>query len=281
MFSTAATAQRQTAPPPTVIPSSSGTNGRWSTGDGSASSAPRDSGTGPDHDDIVDAAVIDDDDHVVNLGSIHDQGPAEPPAPKASKASTAAGPPPEPAPRTPPPENTRSYRAMPQPPEGNQDAYRQTAASSADAMGGQAFGAPPSHAEAVLVTDPQGISAAISRLAPSSQQNGAASFMVAAALLGPDERVLVAVQGWSHGMPAVAVLTTMRAVVVCERQWKPVVESFPLRPSLAVFGRHLDGRASMTFQDTDRALTLDQIADVALAVELAEATRAQSTRNSF
>jgi len=170
---------------------------------------------------------------------------------------------------------------MSQPPEPSQDAYGQNAGSGAGTIGGQTFGAPPNHSEAVHVTDPQGISAAISRLAPSSQQNGAAGFMVAAALLGPDERVLVAVQGWAHGMPAVAVLTTMRAVVVCERQWKPVVESFPLRPSLAVFGRHLDGRASMTFQDTDRALTLDQIADVALAVELAEATRAQSTRNSF
>jgi hypothetical protein len=168
---------------------------------------------------------------------------------------------------------------MPEPPEWEQATpYRHTEESL---VGGEAFGAQPNHAEAVHVADPQGVSAAISRLAPSSQQNGAAGFMVAAALLGPDERVLVAVQGWSRGMPAVAMLTTMRAIIVCERQWKPVVESFPLRPSLAVFGRHLDGRASMTFQDTDRGVTLDQIADVALAVELADATRAQSTRHTF
>jgi hypothetical protein len=280
MFSTAPAAPSTAVASPTaaVMTTPSTSNGRWSTGNESTPGA-----SSRDREDIVDAAVIDDDDHVVNLGSIHDEPRPQPPVSRGN----SAGPPPQPGPRTPPPENTRAYRSMPQPSEWDQPAYQHPTApepvpsSGVGSDAGEAFGAPPSHSEAVHVADPQGVTAAISRLAPSSQQNGAAGFMVAAALLGPEERVLVAVQGWSRGMPAVALLTTSRAIVVCERQWKPVVENFPLRPSLAVFGRHLDGRAAMTFQDTDRAVTLEQIADVTLAVELAEATRTQSTRHTF
>jgi hypothetical protein len=279
MFSTAPTApaaaQQASGPAPAIVANAAGSSSRWSTGgDADAGS---DRGPRRTDDNIVDASVIDDDEHVVDLGSLHGDDRSESPSAPSGPPSHSGGPPPEPTPRS-TPENSRSYRSMPEASNwDNTTPYRRT---EAPFLGGETFGAQPSH-EAVHVADPQGVSAAISRLTPSSQQNGAAAFMVAAALLGPDERVLVAVQGWSHGMPAVAVLTTMRAIVVFERQWKPVVESFPLRPSLAVFGRHLDGRAAMTFQDGDKALTIEQIADVGLAVELAEATRAQSTRNAF
>jgi hypothetical protein len=70
-------------------------------------------------------------------------------------------------------------------------------------------------------------------------------------------------------------------LIVSERRWKPVVEVFPLQTGLTIFGRHVDNQASVTFQVADRVVTLDQVADVAVAVELATTARARSTGTGF
>jgi hypothetical protein len=125
--------------------------------------------------------------------------------------------------------------------------------------------------------DPQGLGAAVVRMSPDAQQLAAPSLLVAGVLLGPDERVVGTVLGWMQGLPTIAILSTARVLIVAERRWKPVIETFPLRPALTVYGRHVDGRATMTFQDTDHMVTIEQIPDVSLAVEMATATRTQST----
>lgn len=142
--------------------------------------------------------------------------------------------------------------------------------------------APPSTSIVhVPAGDPNGLQFAVARMCPDAQRDATPSLLVAGAMLAPDERVLAAVQGWSMGMPAVALLSTGRVLVVCERRWRPIIETFPLRPTLSVYGRHVDGRASMSFQDGERVMTLDQIPDVSLAVEMANLARTHSTHQSF
>jgi hypothetical protein len=119
------------------------------------------------------------------------------------------------------------------------------------------------------------------KLSPASQQVGHVAFCVAGGLIGGEEMVLSAIQGWSLGMPTVAVLTNSRVLIVSERRWKPVIEAFHLRPGLTIFGRHVDNQASVTFQEADRVVTLDQVGDVATAVELATNARARSTGTGF
>jgi hypothetical protein len=145
---------------------------------------------------------------------------------------------------------------------------------------GETFGTPPSMLPVhVPSSDGHGLGAAVARMSHESQQHSAPALLVAGVLLGPEERVVGTVQGWSSGMPTVAILSTSRVLVVSERRWKPIIETFPLRPALTVYGRHVDQRATMTFQDGEHVVTIDDIADVALAVEMATAARTQSTAN--
>jgi hypothetical protein len=132
-----------------------------------------------------------------------------------------------------------------------------------------------------VTNDQQGLAASISKLSPNAQHLGNVAFCVVGGIIANDEVVLTAIQGWSLGMPTVAVLTNARVLIVSERRWKPVVEVFPLRPGLTIFGRHVDHQASVTFQEADRVITLDQVADVAIAVELATTARARSTGTGF
>lgn len=143
--------------------------------------------------------------------------------------------------------------------------------------------APPPSTSIVHVPagDPNGLQFAASRMCPEAQRDATPALLVAGAMLAPDERALATVQGWSMGMPTVALLSTGRILVVCERRWRPIIESFPLRPTLSVYGRHVDGRASMSFQDGEHVMTLDQIPDVSLAVEMANLARTHSTHQSF
>lgn len=143
------------------------------------------------------------------------------------------------------------------------------------------FAGPSTSIVHVPAGDPNGLQFAVARMAPDAQRTATPALLVAGALLAPEERVLGAVQGWAMGMPTAALLTNARVLVVCERRWRPVIESFPLRPSLTVYGRHVDGRASMTFQDGDHMITLDQIPDVSLAVEMANTARTHSTNQAF
>ena len=150
----------------------------------------------------------------------------------------------------------------------------------------QTFGGPVSSSTQITpvpvgASDAQGLSAAIGRLSPASQNAGSVAFTVAGALVGTDELVLVAVQGWSLGMPTVAVLTSGRIIVISERKWTPLVEVFALKTGLTIFGRHVDNTASITFQESDRMVNVDQITDVNLAVELATTARSRATGTGF
>jgi hypothetical protein len=144
----------------------------------------------------------------------------------------------------------------------------------------ESTGTPPSMVPVhVPGTDPHNLGNAATRMSAEAQRYAAPALLVAGVLLGPEERVVGTVQGWSLGMPTVAILSTSRVLIVCERRWKPIIETFPLRPTLSVYGRHVDDRASMTFQDGDHLITIDQIPDVQLAVEMATATRTQTTHH--
>jgi hypothetical protein len=60
-----------------------------------------------------------------------------------------------------------------------------------------------------------------------------------------------------------------------------VVEQFALEPGLSIFGRHVDDAASLTFQEGDRVVSVDQIRDVAIAIELATAARTRASGTGF
>ncbi len=266
--------------------------------------------------DIVDAAIVDDGTAGTSvgtpLGSIFDLDDDEDEAPHTAEAprepqyatynSGAGYPPPyqQPRPSYPPP----GYGApqpnygTPQPnygtPQPNYGAPPPTYGAPPPGYGAPQppYGQPgyppppayqPTSSSLVHVPpgDPNGLQLAVSRMSPDAQRDATPVLLVAGALLGHDERVIGTVQGWSLGMPTVAVLSTMRVLVICERRWKPVIETFPLCPTLTVYGRHVDGRASMTFQDGEHMITLEGIPDVSLAVEMATAARTQATHQSF
>jgi len=125
------------------------------------------------------------------------------------------------------------------------------------------------------------LGAAVSRLGPRSQATGSVAFSVIGALLAENEMPLVAVQGWTLGLPTAIVLTTSRILVVSDRHYSPLVEEFGLLPGLTIFGRHVDETASITFQEGDRLVGVDQIVDVALAVELATTARSRAAGTGF
>ncbi|HKY14638.1 MAG TPA: hypothetical protein VJM33_06905, partial [Microthrixaceae bacterium] len=237
------------------------------------------------------------------FGRHANDAPSEPEwSPEWSPDWPADEPPPAPAPQpqyqVPPP----SYPPPPPPPNPYvapnyaqtpgvvpapyyQHPYQVTAGPPAvptDQFAQAGVGAPQTGPNSTPVTpDQQGLAAAVSKLAPASQHSGTVAFCVVGGLLATDEVVLTAVQGWALGMPTVAVLTNTRVLVVSERRWKPLVEAFSLRPGLTIFGRHVDHQASVTFQEGDRVVTLDQVADVPIAVELATTARARSTGTGF
>jgi hypothetical protein len=133
----------------------------------------------------------------------------------------------------------------------------------------------------VVEPDEHGLAAAIARLATASQQHGSLAFCICGALLGSDEVVLGAVAGSSLGMATVAVVTPRRVLVVSDRRYVPDVEQFMLGPGLIVHGRAANGQASLTFADDERLVSIDQIADVSVAVEVANAARNPGTSHEF
>jgi putative ABC transport system permease protein len=306
-------------------------SGLWSTGDGDDGPAQDRNGRGLSDDDrfadIVDAAIVEDDDLTHShsggarnappqesgdrgtpLGSIFDDETAAQRSPFGRHANQDEGyepdwgideqqphnappaPPVQPNYPVPPP----SY--PPQPPHNpyaapaygaptaapNSPYYATPAAPQMDPFAQAGVGVPNTGPGGMPVTnDQQGLAASISKLSPNAQHLGNVAFCVVGGIIANDEVVLTAIQGWSLGMPTVAVLTNARVLIVSERRWKPVVEVFPLRPGLTIFGRHVDHQASVTFQEADRVITLDQVADVAIAVELATTARARSTGTGF
>ena len=147
-------------------------------------------------------------------------------------------------------------------------------APTAAAPASSAFGGPTQ-------ADTHGLAASVARLSLGSQQNGLVPFSIAGALLGPQEHVVAAVAGTSLGMPTVIVVTESRALIVSDRRYVPEVEIFELGAGLTIHGRHANEQASLTFTDSERLITVDQIVDVGLAVELANTARNRTVGGDF
>lgn len=121
--------------------------------------------------------------------------------------------------------------------------------------------------------DPNGLAVLVARLSGGARKQGRAALMVAASLLKEGERVQGLVQGTLAGRPAAGVLTDQRLVFVIDREWKPDVTEVDFSGDLTVQGWQ-DGRtASLIVQAGGRSYTVERIADVALAHELAAALR--------
>ena len=129
----------------------------------------------------------------------------------------------------------------------------------------------------IAMPDVHGVAAAMSRLGPRAHQLGIVPIAVAGGLLGSDEVAVSIVVGTNAGVPATVVLTSGRVLVVTDRRWVPQVEIFQLRNGLAVQGRHLGEIASLSIGEGQRGITVDEISDVAVAVEMATMIRSRCT----
>lgn len=206
------------------------------------------------------------DDHEHPGAGIFSAGAA--PAPDAGEVE------PEPAraPSGPPPAFVRTVTAaaptaanVPTPPPAGPLAG-DTAPSTADGNAAAPPLPPSAH-------DTHGLAASVSRLSPAAQIHGRVPFSIAGALLAEHEVVMTAVAGSSLGMPTVVLATDRRVLVVSDHGYVPEVEAFALGSSLGVHGRHANDQASLTFTQGDRLITVDQIVDVGIAVELANTVR--------
>ncbi len=117
--------------------------------------------------------------------------------------------------------------------------------------------------------------AAVARLANTARRSGRTALVALGAVVRDDEQVEVVVQGRFDGTAGAAALTAGRVVVVNDRQWRPRVESIELSGDLTVQGWADDRTAALVFRTGVREVTIDHIADLTLAQELAH--RARST----
>jgi len=196
--------------------------------------------------------------------------------PEAPPVTSAPSSPPTPHPPTAQPPTAQPHAPQPtsaQPPPAPAPPHVGAPATT--------FGGPVAAPPAGQRADGSPLGAAVARLGPRSQATGSVAFSVIGALLAENEMPLVAVQGWTLGLPTAIVLTTSRILVVSDRHYSPLVEEFGLEPGLTIFGRHVDETASITFQEGDRLVGVDQIVDVALAVELATTARSRAAGTGF
>jgi hypothetical protein len=125
------------------------------------------------------------------------------------------------------------------------------------------------------VTDPHGLGAAVSRLSGSSRTHGHAAFMVLARALEESEQVSVVTSCRFRGAPAAMALTDRRLLVVNAREWEPDVLPVGLEPGMTVQGWQDERHAALLFSRDGHDLVVDQIADRALAQEIAAGVRAR------
>lgn len=148
-----------------------------------------------------------------------------------------------------------------------------------DAVGAPAVpppftGAAPAAVVPPAVTpDPYGLDVAVARLHPDDRERSRVALTVCGALLVAGEQVLGAVTGQMLGRPAAVVVTDSRVLVANDRRWQPVVDEYPIDHRLEVRGRHDHQMAALSFSVDERLTMVDGIAEVELAVELAEVVR--------
>lgn len=120
------------------------------------------------------------------------------------------------------------------------------------------------------VEDRHGLHRAVSRLADDAAERARVPIAACGALLRAGEVVLAVVTGRMLGRSAAVVLTDERVLVANDRRWQPLVDEFLLDSSLVVRGRHDRQVAALSFADHTRVAMVDAIAEVELAIELAE-----------
>lgn len=131
----------------------------------------------------------------------------------------------------------------------------------------------PPAAPAGRSDDPHRIGAAIARLGASSRIAGSVSFSITGALMAPGEVVDGIVVGRALGLVTTLVSTDRRILVISERGYSPEIEEFALGDTLMVRGRNSDEHASITLIEDEQVITVDQIVDVDLAIELTSTIR--------
>ena len=127
--------------------------------------------------------------------------------------------------------------------------------------------------------DPHGLSVAVESLAGGVQEECVVPIAVCGALLHDQEVVLGILAGHLLGHAAVVVLTNTRVIVANARRWEPLVDVFHPGPDLVVHTRHDRDVASLTFVQGDRLTGVDDISEVAAALEMAERIRALAPSN--
>jgi hypothetical protein len=177
-----------------------------------------------------------------------------PPQPPAAPASPPTGAAPVPPPSWTPPMGAHASTAPPGEPV-SADPFAHTAAPRA-------------------TPDPHGLSVAVESLPPSDRERCAVPIGVCGALLVDQEVVLGVVTGHLLGHPAVVVLTNARVLVANARRWTPLVDVFQPGPELVVHTRHDRDVAALTFVQGASLTSIDDITDVASALDLAERIRA-------
>ena len=199
-------------------------------------------------------------------------GPPPPPPPPPGPApwGAPAAPPAPPAPQAPGAWGAPQPAAYPPPGAG----YPPPGAPGSPGGPGMAPPAQPQAPAGPL--DPNGLGVAAGRLGNGPRKQARAAFAVAGAVLEPGERVEALVAGKFEGNPALVVLTDRGLLLVDDRPWKPTVDRMDVDGTLQVQGMQDNRTASLALHRNGRQQVVDQIADRALAVEMAQRIRHRS-----
>jgi hypothetical protein len=150
-------------------------------------------------------------------------------------------------------------------------AYAPPAPPAADQASAEPFGATTAPR---ATPDPHGLSVAVESLPAGDRERCAVPIGVCGALLGDQEVVLDVISGHLLGHPAVVVLTNARVLVANARRWKPLVDVFLPGPELIVHTRHDRDVAVLSLVQGESLTSIDDISDVAAALDLAARIRA-------
>ncbi|MEI2639476.1 MAG: hypothetical protein V9F03_10860 [Microthrixaceae bacterium] len=116
--------------------------------------------------------------------------------------------------------------------------------------------------------DSPGFLAAIARLSVGDRDRATVPLLVAGALLEDGEEVLGLVVGQMLGRPAVMMLSPRRVLVINDRKWQPVVDSYLLDADLEIRGRHDRNVAAIGVSDARGLSMVDGIFDVDAAMDV-------------
>jgi hypothetical protein len=116
---------------------------------------------------------------------------------------------------------------------------------------------------------------AAGRLGNAARKAGRTSLGLASVMLQDGELVQGVVVGQVNQLDGACVLTDRRVFILNDRAWQPDQISFPVDASLYVHGEATGKTASLTFHREGVVVQVSQIADVALAQELAQRVRAR------